>query len=194
MRVAFQGELGAFSELAVAQLWGPQAEPVPCREFDDVLRAVAEGAVDAGVIPVENTTVGRIPGSAEALRAFPTLVQVDETVVRVHPCLLAPKGIGIRDLRRVHSHPAALAQCSRYFHDHPWLEAVRTYDTAGAARDVARHHDGVTGVIAGRPAAVRYGLAVLEEDIADTRDNDTRFVAVSRSIGGSAGDQRDLPT
>jgi prephenate dehydratase len=185
MRVAFQGELGAFSELAVAQLWGPEAEPVPCRQFDDVLRAVADGAVDAGVIPVENTAVGRIPGSAEALQAFPTLVRVDETRVRICPCLLAPEGVSVRDLRRVYSHPAALAQCSRYFRDHPWLEAVRSYDTAGAARDVALHHDGATGAIAGRPAAVRYGLAVLEDDIADVRDNHTRFVAVKRGTGAS---------
>lgn len=191
MRVAFQGELGAFSELAVAQLWGPQADPVPYREFDDVLRAVADGAVDAGVIPVENTTIGRIPGSAEALLAFPTLVHADETLVRIRPCLLAPKGVSVRDLRRVHSHPAALAQCSQYFRDHPWLAAVPSYDTAGAARDIAQHHDGTTGAIAGRPAAARYGLAVLEDDIADMRDNYTCFVVVRR--GTDAGNQRDRP-
>jgi prephenate dehydratase len=180
MRVAFQGELGAFSELAVAQLWGAEAEPIPYREFEDVLRAVADGAVDAGVLPVDNTTIGAVPGSAAALAAFPALVRVDETVVAVRHCLLAPSGVAFGAIRCVRSHPAALAQCGRFFREHSWLEPVAANDTAGAARELASGHDGATAAIASRGAAERYGLVVLAENIADTLENYTRFVAVTR--------------
>lgn len=132
------------------------------------------------MIPVENATIGVVSEGAAALAAFPALVRADETVVRVCLCLLAPPGSEARGLRRVHSQPVALAQCGRFLAQHPWIEPVAAHDTAGAAREVASRGDTTVGAIASRPAAERYGLAVLAEDIADVPRNYTRFVAVTR--------------
>jgi prephenate dehydratase len=180
-RVAFQGEAGAFSELAATQMWGGGGTVtiVPSPTFEAVLRAVESGAADYGVIPVENTTIGPVPGSREALAAFPGLVSVDETVVAVRHCLLALPGATFETLARVLSHAAALAQCRTFLVRHPHLEVVEFYDTAGAAREIARLGDPRAGAIAGRHVADRYGLRVLVADIADSLENFTRFVAVA---------------
>src|SRR5687767_8696656 len=135
-RVAFQGELGAFSEQGVAQLW-PDAEPVPMRDFIDVARAVENGEVELGLLPIENTLAGSVIGSYDALFTCGALHVVGETVVAIHHCVLALPGATLESLRTVASHPVALAQCARFFRSHPHLAAHATYDTAGAAREVA---------------------------------------------------------
>ncbi len=178
-RVAFQGESGAFSELAATQMWGGSVHFVPSTTFEDVLRAVDAGAADYGVIPVENTTIGAVPGSREALAAFPGLIPVEETVVAVRHCLLSLPGSTLDSLERVLSHAAALAQCRTFLARHPHLEPVEFYDTAGAAREVARRADPHAAAIAGRHVAERYGLHVVVADIADSLENFTRFVAVA---------------
>jgi prephenate dehydratase len=179
MRVAFQGELGAFSEQGVAQLW-PEAEPVPMREFIDVARAVERGEVDLGLLPIENTLAGSVIGSYDALFACDALHVVAETVVPIHHCVLALSGATLDVLRTVASHPVALAQCERFLRGHPHIVARATYDTAGAARDVVARSDPTAAAIAGRPAAERYGLDIVAADVEDRPDNQTRFLAVAR--------------
>ncbi|HEY1739177.1 MAG TPA: prephenate dehydratase domain-containing protein, partial [Acidimicrobiia bacterium] len=88
LRVAFQGELGAFSEEAIQQLWGGDVEPVPCREFRDVADAIAGGSVDRAVLPIENTIVGSVQGAHDAIDATHGIHAIAETVVAVHHCLL----------------------------------------------------------------------------------------------------------
>jgi len=178
-RAAFQGELGAFSEEAVAQLWA-NATPVPRRSFMDVARAVEQGAVEFGLLPIENSLYGSVIGSYDALGASAELHVVAETVVAIHHCLVAPHGATVEALRTVASHPVALGQCTRFLERHAWMEARAAYDTAGAARDVAARGDATASAIAGRRAAERYGLAVLAADIEDRPDNQTRFLAVAR--------------
>lgn len=178
--VAFQGEYGAFSHLAIQQLWGTEAIAVPCREFVDVLGAVARGEVDCGILPIENSTIGPIPGMADRLAQFPRLRAVDETGLVIHPCVLALPGVTLAALRRVSSHPAALQQCSIFLSRHPWITPVVAYDTAGAARAVAAAGDRSAGAVAGTEAAERYGLEVLAADIGDRPDNATRFVVMAR--------------
>jgi prephenate dehydratase len=180
LRVAFQGELGAFSEEALRQIWGDDAEPVSQRTFDDVARAVALANVDRGVLPVHNAIVGAIESSLAAIAAHPDLVIVDETTVIIRPMLLALPGVSLRDITRVASHPAALGQCRAFLSLHSGIATEEAWDTAGAARDLVASGDRTLAVIAGPAAAERYGLTVLVERVADRVDNLTRFVALAR--------------
>jgi len=183
LRVAYQGEPGAFSEVAIAQLWGRAGDGVSRHDFPDVVRAVVDGAADAGVLPVWNAVVGRIASSVAALRETRALAVVGETEVAVRLQLLALPGVPASVLCRVASHPVALGQCGRYLARHPGLAPVLAHDTAGAARAVAESGDPRSAAIAGPAAAERYGLVVLADRIADRSDNRTRFVAVVRRTG-----------
>jgi prephenate dehydratase len=177
MRVAFQGELGAFSDEAVRVFFGAVAEPVACREFADVAAAVVRGEVAFGLLPVENTLAGSVVAAYDVLATQPLEI-VGEVVTPIHHCVLGLPGSELDALTRVRSHPVALAQCTRFFSAYPRLQAVAAYDTAGAARDVVAGGDLSLGAIAGRGAAERYGLTVLAADVEDRPDNQTRFLVV----------------
>jgi prephenate dehydratase len=184
-RVSFQGELGAFSEEGVVQLWDGRATPVPRREFMDVARAVEAGDTEYGLLPIENTLAGSVIGSYDALAACEALHVVGETVVAIHLCVLAPRGATLAQVTSAASHPVALAQCARFFQEHPRVQARAAYDTAGAAREVAARGeqagDVTAAAIAGRTAAERYALDILAADIEDRPDNQTRFLAIARA-------------
>jgi prephenate dehydratase/chorismate mutase/prephenate dehydratase len=167
VRVAFQGELGAFSEEAIQQVWLGGAEPVPERDFGDVIQAVSSAAVDRGVIPFENTIVGAIAAAHDALAASEGLHVIAETVVNVHHCLLGPPGATFEGIKGVFSHPVALAQCGAFFARHKQIEVHPVYDTGGAALDVASVGDPAYAAVASRTAGHRYKLAVLAADIED---------------------------
>lgn len=179
-RVAFQGALGAYSEEAVQRTFADDSEPVPCRENRDVTRAVAEGSVDFGVLPIENTLAGSVLATYDAILAEPTVHAIRELVLPIHHCLLGVAGSTLGDLRAVESHPVALAQCVRFFAEHPELQPRPTYDTAGSASEIARSRDRQRGALASRAAARRYGLSILAADIEDRPDNQTRFLLLSR--------------
>ncbi|MDQ8153127.1 MAG: prephenate dehydratase domain-containing protein [Gemmatimonadota bacterium] len=181
LRVAFQGELGAFSEEAIQQLWLGQAEPMPHRDFSDVIAAVQSGAADRGVIPIENTIVGGIAAAHDAIIAAPDVHVTAETVVNVHHCLLGPPGATFDSVKMVLSHPVALAQCGAFFARFPRLEVHAVYDTGGAALDVSNVGDPEIAAVASRNAAQRYKLQVLMPDIEDRPDNQTRFLVVARA-------------
>lgn len=176
LRIAFQGEAGAFSEEAIGQLWGSDVALVPCRDFLDVTQAVASGTADRGVLPIENTIVGSVAGAHDAINAVPGLYAVAETVVAVHHCLLGPPGASFDGVTTVLSHPIALAQCGDFFKKHPRLEVHAVYDTAGAALDVSKIADPTFAAVASRGASQRYGLEILRPDIEDRPDNQTRFI------------------
>lgn len=180
LRVAFQGELGAFSEQALRQLWGPDALAISRRTFSDVVRAVSHGDADRGVLPVHNAIVGAIQPSLAAIAAEPSLDIVDETTVIIKPMLLALPGVTLGEITHVASHPAALGQCQRFLRAHPKIAAREAWDTAGAARELVDSGERSLAAIAGPAAAERYGLAVLVEYVADRTDNLTRFVALAR--------------
>jgi prephenate dehydratase len=176
--VAFQGELGAHSEAAVRAYFGA-VTALPCRSFRDVADAVLGGRAARGVLPVENSSAGTVVAAYEVL-ATPGLTIVGETIRPVRHALLGVPGAAPGRLRRVLSHPVALAQCSRFFDRHRWIEAVAFYDTAGAALDVARNADPGVAALAPEEAAPRYGLDVLQRDVHDRTDNVTRFVVIAR--------------
>jgi prephenate dehydratase len=179
-RVAFQGDLGEFSEEAVQQAFGTDEQPVPCRENREVARLVATGEAHAGVLPVENTLAGSVPASYDAILAEPSIHVTGQVVIPIHHCVMAVAGSTLESLRTIESHPIALAQCTAWFSRHPAIQPRAAYDTAGAARDVARIGDPARGAIASRIAATRYGLTVLAENVEDRQDNQTRFVILER--------------
>jgi prephenate dehydratase len=179
-RIAFQGELGAFSEEAIRGI-DPLATPLPCREFIDVAQAVESGEADAGVLPIENTLAGSVVGSYDALTACESLHVIAETVVEIHHCVLGLRGAALDALTTVESHPVALAQCTRWLRAHPSIVVRAAYDTAGAARDVAARGDARAAAIAGGRAATRYDLDILAANIEDRSDNQTRFLLVARA-------------
>jgi prephenate dehydratase len=176
-RVAFQGERGAYSEEAIYQFFGPNVESVPCESFEGIFEAVESGAAGYGALPVENSTAGSIN------QAFDLLLDHDlrvwgEAILRVRHALLAPSGTAIADIRRVRSHPHALAQCRRYLANHGWT-AETAYDTAGSARDLAAAPEPGVASIASRLAGQLYGLQELEYGIEDSVYNYTRFFILS---------------
>lgn len=177
-RVAFQGEHGAFSEDAVLALW-PSAEPVPCRTVADAMRAAARGDAACSVLPIENTVVGAVVQTHDALIGAPGLFAVAEVVLGIHQCLVANPGATLRTIEVVESHPVALGQCAGFLAGLPHVREQSASDTAGAARAVAESGDLRRAAIASLRAAARYGLVVLADHVEDRSDNQTRFIAVA---------------
>jgi prephenate dehydratase len=185
IRVSFQGELGAFGELAIVQHWRGGADAVPTRTFASVAELVRDAQVEYGVIPVWNSSIGDVLQGREVVDVLdPTLALDGEVAVPVHHCLLALPGVALESLRTVESHPAALAQCTRFFAEYPWLTPRDAFDTAGAAKELARSATLAPSpdraVIAPAGAAARYGLTILAAQIQDDADNATRFVVIRR--------------
>ncbi len=177
IRVAFQGERGAYGEEAVRAHFGEKAVPVPVRSFELVAEAIRGGTVDLGVLPLQNTIVGAVAEARHVLAAS-GLREIARLEIPVRHCLLALPGTTLAAVRRVESHPVALAQCSRYLERLPHVEARPAYDTAGAARDIAQAGDTTRAAIASATAARLYSLSILATGIADSVDNITTFAVV----------------
>ncbi len=191
MRVAFQGELGAFSQQAILQLLGPKAVPIPHQRFDEAFAAVDSGKVDAAVIPLENTLAGSVHENYDLLLKY-SLEITAETSVRVIHNLIAPPGVSLRALRTVYSHPVALNQCLDFFASHPRIQRTPFYDTAGSVKMIMEQRPTDAGAIASELAAEIYGAHILKRGIEDDRQNFTRFFllepagAQPRAVRGAA--------
>ena len=175
MRVAFQGEPGAFSEAAAIQLLGGAIRTVPRATFEAAFTAIAEGAADALLAPVENSLAGSV------VRVFDLLMEsrlaiVAETILPIELQLIAAPGASLADIRSVASHPMGLAQCERFFAAHPQWKRVPAEDTAGSVREALSRGDKSSAAIAGRRAAEYYHGVILAESIQDNAENFTRFV------------------
>ena len=178
-RIAYQGERGAFSELAILRLCGESVHTVPCEQFGDVTHVVLAGVADFGLLPVHNSIAGVVQQSVEAIaEAGLHIVLASEMPIRL--CLLAVPGATLETLRSVESHPVALRQCARFLAEHSRLIARAVDDTAGAARLVSASGDATRAAVASSRASSVYGLQVLRAGIEDRADNVTRFVLVSR--------------
>lgn len=187
-RTGFQGELGAFSEMAVLAYFGDAAEPVPHGWFDDVFRAVDEGGCDYGMLPIENTLAGSIHVNYDLMQEHDLQI-VGEIVLRIVHNLMAKPGVRPEELRRVQSHPKALEQCVRFFREHPSMKPETVYDTGGAAKMLGEGEDRDIGVIASTRAAERYGLEILERGIEDNVQNYTRFLVLGRESEPPSGER-----
>ena len=179
LRVAFQGERGAFSEEAARKLFGPSIDVRPYPRFEDVFRALDQKKVDAAAIPIENTLHGSVHENYDHLLHF-ELPIVGETSVRIVHNLIAPPGVKFGKLRRVYSHPVALNQCLDFFAAHPSLEKVPFYDTAGSVKMIMAEGLADAGAIASSVAAEIYGAGILRRSIEDDRLNFTRFFGLRR--------------
>jgi len=175
MRVAFQGEPGAFSEAAAVQLLGEGIKTVPRTTFDATFRAIAEGVADALLLPVENTLAGSVVRVYDLLLESPLEI-CGETILPIEHHLMGCPGATFSRLRSVASHPMALAQCERFFEENPKLKRVPAEDTGGSVRELMDRGDKTAAAIAGRRAAQVYGAIILRENIEDNAENFTRFV------------------
>ena len=178
MNVAFQGEIGAFSEEAALALYkGARVAPMPSME--DVFLAVKEGLVDRGVVPIENSLFGSVHINYDHLRAHDVSI-VGELKLRIRHFLMAAPGSVLADIRTVLSHPQAIGQCQTFLRQAlPHARAIPAYDTAGAAKIVAAGGATDTAAIAPRRAAIEYGLNILASGIESHHQNYTRFLALA---------------
>jgi len=173
-RIAFQGELGAFSQVAVQQLLGPNVEVKPMQRFEDLFRSLKTKQVEGAVVPIENTLAGSVHENYDHLLHY-ELPIAGETSVRIVHNLIAPPGVAFSRIRRVYSHPVALNQCLRFFAANPQIERVPYYDTAGSVKMLMQDRPPDAGAIASRIAAENYGARILRRSIEDDRQNFTRF-------------------
>jgi prephenate dehydratase len=192
-RVAFQGEPGAFSEAAAIQLLGPEITTVPRATFDAVFRAIPENAADALLVPVENSLAGSV------VRVYDLMLEnhkdrltiTAETILPIELNLIAVPGAALDKIQTVSSHPMALAQCERFFAQHPLFKRVPAEDTAGSVREVLGRGDKISAAIAGRRAADYYKGVILAEKIQDNSENFTRFVLLRRESAAAIAPTAD---
>ena len=179
-RVAYQGAPGAFSHAACAAL-RPWDVAVPFETFEAAIEAVQSGDCASALIPVENAIIGTVEPAASLVAASGLAIAAD--VWRpIRLALMAVPGASLSSVKRAHSHPAALKQCVGTLKD-MGIVAEEAFDTAGAARDVAKARDRTRAAVAPAPAAEIYGLRILRNDIQDSDDNRTRFVLLTRPEG-----------
>jgi len=178
MRIAYQGELGAFSEAAARRVH-KDADLVACRSFEEVFSSVDAGPAGYGVLPIENSIGGSIHRNYDLLleHQLPIVSEVELPVVHQ---LLAMPGATMGGLKRIYSHPQALAQCERFLRTLAGVEIVATYDTAGSAKLVATEKLMDAAAIASARAGEVFGLAPLAASIQDFDDNITRFIVIGR--------------
>lgn len=178
---AYQGTAGAFSEDAARALLGPDAALQGWPTLEDVFDALIEGNVRAAVVPVENTLAGAVPGCDDLLGRHRVRI-VAERVQHIAHTLIARPGTRLVDIRRVLSHPVALAQCRRFLRTHPQMAPVAVFDTAGAVEEIMRGAGTDAAAIASRRAAAVHGGAVIATEIQDYPGNYTRFVVIESGL------------
>ena len=178
--VAIQGERGAYSEIGARSLFGDRARILPCADFDLLFQAVERGRARYALAPVENTLAGSIHRVHDLL-GHSSLHVAGEAIVRINHSLVALPGVRFRDVRRIYSHPVALAQCERFFRRHPRLVRLATHDTAGSVRLLREERARDAAAIASELAARLYGGRVLKRRLEDHPKNFTRFFLLSRS-------------
>lgn len=187
--VAFQGEHGAYSEQAIREHFGAEAKTTPCESFDRVFAAVMQGECDYGMIPVENSVAGSIHRNYDLLLQHP-LVVVGEHTTRVAHCLIGLPGAQLAAIRKVISHPQALAQCEHTLRNLPDVQPEAAYDTAGSVKMLRQKGDPQIAAIASRYAAELYEMQILLENIEDNPANYTRFQVIAREASAAGDDAK----
>ncbi|MCX6013094.1 MAG: prephenate dehydratase, partial [Chloroflexi bacterium] len=178
LKVAFQGERGAFSEDAVIDFFGESVEPFPCFSFSDVFENVLKGNCDFGAVPVENSQAGSINETYDLLLSYPLTIY-GEMDLRVNLCIMALPGESMKTIKRIYSHPKALAQCDQYLQQIN-AEIVPTYDTSGSAKMIRETRLRNSAAVASERAAKIYQMEILACNIQTIKDNYTKFFIISR--------------
>ncbi|MBN1294922.1 MAG: prephenate dehydratase [Candidatus Latescibacteria bacterium] len=180
-RIAFQGELGAYSELATYEFFGRDVTVVPRTSFADVFDAVTNGDADHGIIPIENSLAGSIHENYDLLLER-NLVITGEIKLRIIHNLIVNAGTRLQDIKRVYSHPQALSQCKDFLQAMSGIEQISVNDTAASARKIKDKGLKDEAAIASGQAAVDYGLEILKTGIESNHKNFTRFLILSKEL------------
>lgn len=179
LRVAFQGERGAFSEAAAVAFFGDAAQPIPCHDFDNVFEAVTHGQAERGILPVENSLGGSIHRNYDLLLRYDLFI-IGEIQIPIAHHLIALPGVNLSDIKKVYAHPQAIAQCEHSMGKLlPHAERVVTYDTAGSVKMIKEQQISDGAGLASQRAASIYGMHILQSDMQDNAENYTRFVVVA---------------
>ncbi len=178
-RIGFQGERGAFGEVAAQKMAPDAAERIALSNFSALFQALAGGKIDHAAVPIENTLFGSIHENYDLLlkHRLPILA---ETSIRIVHNLIARPGVALRDIRKVYSQPPALGQCTRFLERHKRWEVIPFYDTAGSVKMILEEGLKDSAAIASKEAAAVYGGKILVEDIGDDPENYTRFFLLGR--------------
>jgi prephenate dehydratase len=195
-RLAFQGELGAFSHVAARQFTADDGTPVPMQTFEEVFQTVRNGKCHAAVIPIENTLHGSVHENYDLLLKY-DLIITGETFVRIVHNLIAPLGNTFSNIKKVFSHPVALNQCKTFFENNPCFEKTPFYDTAGSVKMLMETRLKDAGAIASADAASIYGAKILRKSIEDDRENYTRFFLLEKPRARahkSGGEMASVPS
>lgn len=176
MKVAYQGEPGAYTEQAVLNYFD-NPETIPCETFDAVFALVENGTADRGMVPIENSLAGSIHQNYDNLLRHALYIN-GEYFLRVRHCLIGKPGVQRSQIKKVISHPQALGQCANYLRG-LGVQVKPEYDTAGSVKMLVEMEDQTVAAIASRRAAEIYGMNVIEEGIEDDRENFTRFLEIS---------------
>ena len=186
--VAFQGEIGAYGEEAAFQFFGPSIKVKPCDSLDDVFKYVEQGKCQYGVVPIENSLEGSISRVYDLLLDSSLKVR-GETELRVSHCLIANPGAHLGMIKKVFSHPQALAQC-RAFLKHLGTELIPTYNTAASVKMIKEKEITEGGAVASARAAEIYGMQILAREIEDNSNNVTRFFVLSTQDAQPSGNDK----
>ncbi len=197
-RVAFQGEPGAFSQIAARKLLGEAVETVACPTFESLFEAIAAGRAELILAPLENTLAGPVLRCYDLLYLGSTegsLRMIGEVVLRISHCVIGCKGSSLEGIWRIQSHPVALAQCERFFAAHPQIAKTIADDTAGSVRQILELGDASVAAIASEFAAREYGGQILAEGVEDDSRNFTRFALLeAQAAETEADDDADAST
>jgi prephenate dehydratase len=193
-RVSIQGYEGSFHQEAARRFFGNDVEVLPCDTFREVVRlASSRSDSDGGVMAIENSIAGSILPNY-GLLARSNLLIIGEVYLQIRQHLLVNPGVGLEDIREVHSHPMALQQCIDFLDRHRW-KLVETEDTALSAKRIRQHKSRHTAAIAGRLAAELFGLHILAPNIHTMRKNHTRFLILQKrqeAVGNPEADKASI--
>jgi chorismate mutase/prephenate dehydratase len=185
LKVAFQGERGAYSESAVYKFFGEFAEVKPYRDFKDVFESIEKQETIFGVVPVENSIEGSVNQTYDLFLKHDLKVR-GEVIVKIEHCLIANPTTKLGDIKAVYSHPQALAQCRTFLEKSGW-ELIPTYDTAGSVKILKEKGLKNAAAVASEKAADLYEMKILARDIADNPENYTRFFVIAKEDAPMTG-------
>jgi len=185
LKVVFQGEIGAYSEMTVYKHFGSDIQVIPCKRFSDVFKSVEADEAVYGVVPVENSIEGSVNQVYDLFLKYDHKV-CGEIALKIAHCLIANIGTELDAVKVIYSHPQALAQCGGFLESLD-CEMISTYDTAGSVKMIKEKQLMDAAAIAGERAAEIYGMAILSKDISDTPNNFTRFFVLSKNDAPPSG-------
>jgi len=188
MKIAFQGEIGAYSESAVYSFFGSSVEVKPCENLSDVFESVKKGETPYGVVPIENSIEGSVNQTYDLFLEYDLKV-CGEIVLRIVHCFIAHPGTHLNQIKTVYSHPQALAQC-RKFLEKLGCRLLSTFDTAGSVKMIKEEGLKDAGAIASQRAAQIYSMKILAKEIGDTPNNYTRFFVLSKQDSPPSGQDK----